>query len=231
MSEDTWVGVRERVLRFAEHPGAGKIFGARGHGFRLGPVMSEEQVRALEADLGVSLPAQYRSFLLRVGAGGAGPDYGLMTPAMGDGEWQWLGIGLAFPAQSTTAEFAGRPFVAEALQNELAAVETQEPTPDAFATDEEFSRAHAAWDARYEELYDAQEAGAVFLSEQGCGYTSLLVMTGPHRGAIWEDLRPMDRGIEPTGHDFAYWYRRWLERTERQLETWQGEDDAVLRTP
>lgn len=44
----------------------------------------------------------------------------------------------------------------------------------------------------------------MFLSEQGCGYASLMVMTGPHRGAIREDLRSMDRGIEPTGDDFAY---------------------------
>ncbi|OSC75608.1 hypothetical protein B5180_06615 [Streptomyces sp. BF-3] len=219
MSEETWAGVRERVLRLAEHPRTDQIFGARGHGFRLSPVLSEEQIRALEADLGVSLPAQYRSFLLRVGRGGAGPDYGLMTPTISDGRWQWLGIGLAFPAQPTSAEFAGRPFVAEALRSELTAIETQEPSSDAFATDEEFGRAYAAWDARYEELYDAQEAGAVFLSEQGCGYTSLMVMTGPHRGAIWEDLRPMARGIEPTGHDFAHWYRNWLEITEQRLGT------------
>ncbi|WP_189543362.1 SMI1/KNR4 family protein [Streptomyces gelaticus] len=219
MSEDTWAGVRERVLRLAERPGADKVFGARGHGFRLGPVMSEEQLRALEADLGVDLPAQYRSFLLHVGGGGAGPDYGLTTPTLGDGGWQWRGIGLAFSAQPTTAEFAGRPFVAEALQSELAALEAQEPEKDAFAADEEFRRAYAAWDAHYEELHDAQEAGTVFLSEQGCGYASLMVMTGPHRGAIWEDLRPMDRGIEPTGLDFACWYRSWLDRTEQRLET------------
>ncbi|WP_250302518.1 SMI1/KNR4 family protein [Streptomyces sp. A 4/2] len=181
--------------------------------------MSEGQLQALEADLGVGLPAQYRSFLLHVAGGGAGPDYGLMTPALSEGGWQWRGIGLTFSAQPTTAAFAGRPFVAEALQGELAALEAQEPEKDAFAADEEFRRAYTAWDARYDELYDAQEAGAVFLSEQGCGYVSLLVMTGPHRGAIWEDLRPMDRGIEPTGHDFAHWYRSWLDRTERQLET------------
>ncbi|MFD7258425.1 SMI1/KNR4 family protein [Streptomyces sp. NPDC059874] len=219
MSEDTWAGVRERVLRLAEHPRADKVFGARGHGFRLGPVMGEEQLRALEADLGAGLPAQYRSFLLRVGGGGAGPYYGLMTPVLGNSGWQWLGIGLAFAAQPTTAEFAGRPFVAEALQRELAALEAEEPTKEAFTADAEFRRAYAAWDARYEELYDAQEAGAVFLSEQGCGYASLMVMTGPHRGAIWDDLRPAGRGIEPTGHDFAHWYRSWLERTEQMLDT------------
>ncbi|MDK0520593.1 SMI1/KNR4 family protein [Streptomyces sp. ML-6] len=219
MGEDTWTGVRERVLRLSERSGADEVFGARGHGFRLSPVMSEEQLQALEADLGLGLPGQYRSFLLHVGGGGAGPDYGLMTPVLGDSGWQWRGIGLAFSPQPTTAEFAGRPFVAEALQSELAALEAREPENGAFATDEEFRRAYAAWDARYEELYNAQEAGSVFLSEQGCGYASLLVMTGPHRGAIWEDLRPMDRGIEPTGHDFVSWYRSWLERTEQRLET------------
>ncbi|MFZ3467608.1 hypothetical protein ACODT3_39365 [Streptomyces sp. 4.24] len=107
---------------------------------------------------------------------------------------------------------------AAALRRELATLETQEPQEDAFADDDAFRRAYAAWDARYEELNDAQEAGAVFLGEQGCGHASLMVMTGPHRGAIWEDLRPMDQGIEPTGHDFAHWYRSRLERTEQQLD-------------
>ncbi|MFF3350628.1 SMI1/KNR4 family protein [Streptomyces sp. NPDC002779] len=217
MTEDIWAGVRKRVLRLAEHPAAGKIFGVRGHGFRLGPVLQEEQLRALEADLGAVLPVHYRSFLLCVAGGGAGPDYGLMTPVAGDSGWQWRGIGLAYPAQPTTAQFAGRPFAAETLQNELDSLDTREPKEDAFAADNAFRRAYATWDARYEELSHAQEAGAVFLSEQGCGYASLLVMTGPHRGAIWEDLRPADQGIKPSGHDFANWYLSWLERTERQL--------------
>lgn len=110
-----------------------------------------------------------------------------MSPALDNGGWQWLGIGLAFPGQPTTAAFAERPFVAEAPQSELATVETQEAKRDAFTSDDAFRRAYAAWDARCEELFDSQEAGAVFLSEQGCGYASLMVMTGPHRGAIWED--------------------------------------------
>lgn len=82
-----------------------------------------------------------------------------------------------------------------------------------MTTDGSGAASYAAWDTHREELYDAQEAGAVFLGEQGCGYASPLVMTGPHRGAVREDRRPMDRGIEPTGHDFAYRYRSWLERT------------------
>ncbi|MCL6667874.1 SMI1/KNR4 family protein [Streptomyces panaciradicis] len=224
MTVGIWAGVRERVLRLAEHPRAQQVFGARGHGFRLGPVMDEGELNALEADLGVGLPTEYRSFLLCVGSGGAGPDYGLMTPVPGDSGWQWRGIGLAFPGQPTTARFAGQPFVAKALQEELDSLETQEPEREAFATDDAFRRAHRAWDARYEELSDAQEAGAVFLSEQGCGYTSLLVMTGPYRGAIWEDLRPADLGIKPSGQNFAQWYRSWLERTEQQCEALPDDD-------
>ncbi|CAG7658556.1 hypothetical protein SBRY_90303 [Actinacidiphila bryophytorum] len=95
MSEDTWVGVRERVLRLGKFPGSESVFGVRGHGFRLGPVMQAEQVQALETALGATVPAPYRNFLLHVGAGGAGPDYGLMTPVPNDRGWQWSGIGLA----------------------------------------------------------------------------------------------------------------------------------------
>ncbi|MFI2304501.1 SMI1/KNR4 family protein [Actinacidiphila glaucinigra] len=218
MSEETWAGVRDRIQRLGKHSGSKSVFGARGHGFRLGPVMEEEQLQSLETALGVDLPAQYRSFLLQVGAGGAGPDYGLVTPVLGDSGWQWRGVGLAHSGQPTTAELAGRPFVAEALQKELDALDAQEPKSEAYATDEAFHQAFTAWDARYEEVYDAQEAGVVFLSEQGCGYSSLLVMTGPHAGAVWEDLRPADCGIVATGHDFAQWYMRWLERTEQQLD-------------
>ncbi|MFI0199877.1 MULTISPECIES: SMI1/KNR4 family protein [Streptomyces] len=73
MSDDVWTGVRERVLRLAEQPGADEIFGARGHGFRLGSVMSEEQLQALESDLRSELPAPYRYFLLQVGRGAPVP--------------------------------------------------------------------------------------------------------------------------------------------------------------
>ncbi|WP_037617309.1 SMI1/KNR4 family protein [Streptomyces aureus] len=217
MSEDMWAGVRDRVLRLGRRPGADKVFGAQGHGFRLGRVMSEDQLRSLEADLGLGLPEEYRSFLLLVGGGGAGPEYGLMTPVLVDGGWTWCGPGLTYPAQPTTAAIARAPFAAEALQGQLDVHETHVPRQDAFASEEEFRRACAAWVARRDELEDAQEAGAVFLTQKGCGYASLLVMTGPHRGAVWEDMRAADEGIGPTVHDFASWYRDWLDRTEHQL--------------
>lgn len=52
-----------------------EIFGANVHGYRSRP-LAGEQVRLLEAAMGVGLPAAFRSFVLRIGAG-AGPDYGI----------------------------------------------------------------------------------------------------------------------------------------------------------
>lgn len=43
------------------------------------PVLTETQVAEFEHEYGVKLPEDYREFLLRIGNGGPGPGYGLMT--------------------------------------------------------------------------------------------------------------------------------------------------------
>ncbi|MEV8615575.1 hypothetical protein AB0383_48110 [Amycolatopsis sp. NPDC051373] len=60
-----------------EASGARSGSGASAHGFRLAPRLSERDVQAVEGQFGASLPEPYRSFLVEVGAGGAGPGYGL----------------------------------------------------------------------------------------------------------------------------------------------------------
>ncbi|MFJ5121733.1 SMI1/KNR4 family protein [Kitasatospora sp. NPDC088548] len=75
MDDQLWVGVRERVqtLAGASVTGPRPVFGAIGHQFRLEPVLSPAELAELEAQIGVRLPQEYRTFLLTVGAGGAGP--------------------------------------------------------------------------------------------------------------------------------------------------------------
>lgn len=89
MNPTTWSGVRERVLALREAPNAAQVFGARGHRFELLPPLSEVEVAEAEQEFGVGLPADYRSFLLEVGAGGAGPHYGLYPLQRDERGWAW----------------------------------------------------------------------------------------------------------------------------------------------
>lgn len=53
-------------------------FGARAHRYHLNPPISEKELASFEAEHRITLPDDYRSFLLEVGNGGAGPYYGLL---------------------------------------------------------------------------------------------------------------------------------------------------------
>ncbi|MET8340879.1 SMI1/KNR4 family protein [Streptosporangium canum] len=61
-------------------------FGAREHHYGFKPPLDEAALEAIEARIGVRFPADYRTFLTRLGNGGAGPYYGVhgLRP---DGAW------------------------------------------------------------------------------------------------------------------------------------------------
>ncbi|QCX78884.1 SMI1 / KNR4 family protein [Streptomyces sp. YIM 121038] len=208
-----WAGVRERVLAVREAPHWREVFGAdwlgeHGHGFRLEPVLSEPEVRAVEHHLGVELPGEYRDFLRQVGAGGAGPDYGLFAqrPPGSDDEPDSGACALPFRPEGT---------------DELAGHEADQPCADDYADEEALSRDYAAWEARYDVLHDSLTDGTLHLGHQGCGYYTLLAVTGPERGTLWDDVRAVGEGVQPvTRQDkprvtFAQWYLSWLEHAER----------------
>jgi hypothetical protein len=69
-------------------------FGAARHHYELAPPLAAETVARIEARAGVSLPDDYRSFVLEIGAGGAGPFHGLLPP---DNEAQLAGVKGPFP--------------------------------------------------------------------------------------------------------------------------------------
>jgi hypothetical protein len=204
----TWAGVRERVLALREAPRWWAVFGAEhGHCFELLPVLTEEQLRAAERRLGTELPEEYRAFLLEVGAGGAGPDYGLFP------------IRPPEPDAPPVTDHCALPFRSE-LTAEL---EREEPQRADYPDDDAFFAAYAAWDVRRDELHDAFTERTLCISHQGCGYYSLLAVTGPLRGTMWNDIRAIGEGVVPveprgrTGHvSFAQWYLDWLDHAEHR---------------
>ncbi|MFG1796371.1 SMI1/KNR4 family protein [Nocardia sp. NPDC049149] len=217
-----WSDVRERIARLAAAPGADQIFGAsgHGHGWRLEPPLRPAELSEIEDQLGVELPGEYRSFLLTVGRGGAGPAYGVFPVRQLDGRWQWDGDG----AEITALETLSQPFPHVAAFNPADGLPGP-PVKEAFDSPEAFGAAEDAyWDDRYQVIDRPEHSvGLVYLCHLGCAYREALVVSGQARGQMWADERAGDGGFLPVIDDagtpvgFAAWYRKWLDNSEAQL--------------
>ncbi|MGK5443254.1 SMI1/KNR4 family protein [Micromonospora sp. URMC 105] len=92
MTGTDWSDVRERLALPAVRPKADEVFGAKAHRWTLESPLSPAELAELEAQLGIELPEEYRSFLLHAGRGGAGPAYGLFPLRRVDGRWEREGV-------------------------------------------------------------------------------------------------------------------------------------------
>ncbi|MFI0721301.1 SMI1/KNR4 family protein [Streptomyces sp. NPDC021224] len=219
MTDHVWAGVRERVAAAGGGPDGGGVFGARGHGWVLEDPLTEDEVAELEAQAGIRLPADYRSFLLHVGAGGAGPAYGLFPVRRVQGRWRWEGDGADLADLSAFAV----PFPERGPDPDtVAALLAERPEEEEFAEIEDFDDAYEAWDERWEAVMFApgRTAGAVTICHLGCARREWLVVCGPHRGTVWSDDRVDDVDLAPlldgagAPLTFARWYTDWLEQAE-----------------
>jgi hypothetical protein len=73
-----WEHTITKLQRLRELDARFTLFGSNIHRYRLGAPLTEAQVHAFETAYNVTLPPEYRTFLLQVGNGGAGPYYGLL---------------------------------------------------------------------------------------------------------------------------------------------------------
>ncbi|MEU7282567.1 SMI1/KNR4 family protein [Streptomyces sp. NPDC045431] len=222
MTDQQWAGIRQRVEALATSPEGTEVFGALGHKWVLEQPLSHAELAELEAQLKVRLPEEFRTFLLSVGAGGAGPAYGLFPVRRIQGRWRWEGDGAELADLSRLAE----PFPAQGpdpqLLEELAG---QHPEEDDFDEVEEFDDAIEAWDERWDALmYNPDRTvGAIVICHRGCARRDWLVISGAHRGTMWTDGRADDVDLAPRLNDdgtpvtFARWYTDWLRKAERTV--------------
>ena len=151
-------------------------------GVRLGPPLSENTVRAFEARHGISLPEAYRSFLLNIGNGGAGPpEYGLAP----------LGDAANDMRDEEARIWTALPHVAE-------------PFP--------FTKTWVWEDGDESEEGTREDVtrGSIYVGNDGCGMYWFVIVTGPERGNVWmicgEGIQPT-----APKRDFLQWYEEWLD--------------------
>ncbi|MER5382090.1 SMI1/KNR4 family protein [Streptomyces sp. NPDC002688] len=170
------------------------------------PPLIESEIAEAERELGVSFPESYRAYLSEVSAGGA-----LSRLERSGRGWWWAGNGeerrallaLPFPHPDSYAE----------ADDELTA---REPQAEAFENEAAHLAAWHAWDDEAGRFEDLKTAGAVVVQEHGCGFSTLLALTGPLAGTMWWDGRATCDLIVPLSLDHVggappVRFSEWLE--------------------
>ncbi|MER5401713.1 SMI1/KNR4 family protein [Streptomyces sp. NPDC002599] len=175
------------------------------------PPLSEAEIREAEAELGIAFPDQYREYLLRQSAGGTVNR--LYRSAAG---WGWHGDSSTNYGLLTT-DF---PHPGSYREDEDA-LDAREPLAQHFPDHNAYRAAWEQWDAEYEVFQERKTSGAVFIQDNGCGFSTLLVVTGPYRGSLWFDGRATCDLILPMTLDGRpVSFTDWLARRSMDLVSW-----------
>ncbi|MFD8507885.1 SMI1/KNR4 family protein [Streptomyces sp. NPDC059687] len=201
-----WSGVRERVIAVEEAERR-----ARGRGPSryptFEPVLTPAAIAEVEAQFGVALPDEYRTFLAEVGAGGPGPAF-----EENDEDHPWL------------LDPSG-PFIEteDWVDQQIATLRAAGYEPTTRDEDDDYLDDYRKvfGDAGDDVWFLERGRGAIPISDNGCGMTGWLIIVGPHRG----ELRDRDCAVNPpfepyvdangNHHTFRSWYLEWLEQRER----------------
>ena len=166
--------------------------------------LSEERVAALELVHGVTLPAEYRAFVMRVGDGVPGPLEGLLPLQEALDQT---------PSLETLFDWWNFEAVPSSVWDFDRAPELQRPFPLTSHLDlAPGERAHT-------------HDGCLVLCRQWSGTFYALVVTGRGAGTVWVDstyeqlVLDHEKRFESTGLDFLTWYEAWLDR---ELRGWMG---------
>lgn len=181
------------------------IFGSSSHRYLLNEKLSETEVRGFEEKYAITLPEEYRAFVLQVGNGGAGPYYGIRT--LEDSLFAGFNRNLSGEVLNLSLDF---PFT--------------EPWNMKFS-EYDGNEAQGAYQ-QFEKEYFAEkwETGILRLCNYGCGASLNLVVKGKEKGHMWVDDRGSDGGIYPDVFfdqtdrtTFLDWYLMWLDMSLKEV--------------
>jgi hypothetical protein len=197
--------IRETLRKLSASPPRKRVFGADSHGYKVHEPLTEAEIGMFERKHRITLPEDYRGFLIHVGDGGAGPAYGIFRLGERDDCFDFV----RWEENDGFVGVLSEPFPHTEAWNDL------NDAPDYDLEDaEEIERQQKAF---WEKYYDVKlVSGAIPICHLGCAYRIWLALTGPERGHIWCDDRADQRGLYPLqlpGADrvtFIDWYLDWL---------------------
>ena len=197
------------------------VFGSESHRYQLVPPLTEAEVLRVERQVGVPLPADYRQFLTDVGAGGAGPAYGVFPLVERDGIWRWEGDGGDMVSDLTKPWPHTEPWNLDGHPLWDAVPDEDDERFDA----ESFEDAYDAWQEEFYRVYWEPQwtTGAICLCHHGCALRDWLVVSGSERGHMWHDATAATLGLSPctaaNGQrmTFVDWYLRWIDELLQRL--------------
>jgi SMI1/KNR4 family protein SUKH-1 len=180
-----------------------KTFGSDTHRYKFNPCLTDETLQNFEKTHSITLPSDYRNFLIQIGNGGSGPAYGLFALS----DWN-------FKLEIDDNNF---------LATEFPHTDKWNITKD-FDHDEDYIKTEEfqKWEQEY--YSNKHITGSMIICHYGCAIYYLLVVTGKEAGNIWVDDRASDYGIYPaisksTGGrlTFIEWYDEWLTESLNQF--------------
>jgi hypothetical protein len=159
-------------------------------GAELVPPLSEEEVATFEKEHGVTLPEDYRRFLTEVASGYVN-DCVMFTPFEYVKKEMRGPLSTPFPYSSS---YAAR--IRECLR----------ASPKALLSD--VMETHGL----LEEQVDGMPPGCLVLGDYGCGWQTVIVVSGEERGWVWRvgDFDGPEHSEDGSPVDFSTWLESWL---------------------
>ena len=188
-----------------------KVFGAAKHKYRLNDLITVDFVRNAEEKYGFTLPEDYFRFITEIGDGGAGEDYGLNSfkeYIMKDNP------GYEKERQGLKLPFEIRPMTDEDMEESCLKREYFENY-----------REKCFFDPRFlDEDFDWFVGGFLVLGTRGCQYDFGLVISGEHKGRVFDTDN--EGTFTLLADSFGEFYRNWLNKIsdidwlKRQIDFW-----------
>jgi hypothetical protein len=175
----------ERIqIKLTQARQSGKsCYGSDIHNFQLEKPLSEKEVRSFESRYKIVLPGDFRQFLQKAGASGAGPYNGLLPLK----DWDQ---GTQAGKDCLPSDFLARPC----------------PLAPGAKVVMPASKVHGV------EPLDQFIQGAIALVSQGCANFALLIVSGPAKGrVVYFSFDERDKVYFPENPNFLSWYERWLD--------------------